>query len=337
MRGALVLSLIFLAGCQQTKLATPEQVIASKTDLWGEAALKQPGGPSYAFFEKLLPPLRYVDADFRYYPINLSAPGAIVKGRLVSNGSAINARAHQPNWNNESGTPVHILIGPRRVAFGSNLSKLDGPHYLDGYLPIVQLRCNEDGESYGEEVFASVDPALAASGAILVKFDLPNANRGRIELRFADGYDLFKVDAQHVVRDSTGTPLAQLDDNWEFAPARSSFMNKEQHARSMVAMIFTAAPAGPTTRAAGPGMQPEMEATARAAASTNPSPVNLDFYKHQRELSIRRWKEILASGTQVSVPEPIVNNAWRTLLVAQYGILRGEQMNYSASNQYEIK
>src|SRR5205823_2349638 len=198
------------------------------------------------------------------------------------------------------------------------LSKLDGPHYLDGYLPIVQLRCDQDGENYGQEVFTSVDPALAASGAILVKIDLPDANRGRIELRFENGYDLFKVDAQHLVRDSAGTPLAQLDDNWEFAPARSSFTNKEQHARSMVLMIFTAAPAGPATRAAGPGMQPEMEAAARAWASTNPSPVNLDFYEHQRELSIRRWSEILASGTQVSVPEPIVNNAWRTLVVAEY-------------------
>src|SRR3954468_18236757 len=87
---------------------SPQEVIASKTDLWGEAALHQPGGPTYGFFENLLPPLRYVDADFHYYPIVLSAPGAPVKARLLSNGSAINALARQPNWKNEAGIPVHI-------------------------------------------------------------------------------------------------------------------------------------------------------------------------------------------------------------------------------------
>src|SRR4051794_18017425 len=69
------------------KLATTQEVIASKLDLWGEAALKEPGGASYEFFEKLLPPLRYVDADFRVYPILLSAPAAKVKGRILSDGS----------------------------------------------------------------------------------------------------------------------------------------------------------------------------------------------------------------------------------------------------------
>src|SRR5215212_8494181 len=105
-------------------IAGLEEVLASEADLWGEAALNQPGGPTYAFFEGLLPPLRYVDADFRHYPIVLSAPGATVKGRLVGNGSAINARARQPNWNNESGTPVHILVGRHRDPFGSDLSRL---------------------------------------------------------------------------------------------------------------------------------------------------------------------------------------------------------------------
>jgi hypothetical protein len=63
--------------------------------VWGEAALRQPGGPSYEFFKDLLPPLRYVNTTFRHYPIVLSAPKARTKAWWVSNGSAINARANQ--------------------------------------------------------------------------------------------------------------------------------------------------------------------------------------------------------------------------------------------------
>src|SRR3954464_970042 len=115
------LSLCFLAiavPARAQPLATTREVIDSKIDLWGEAALREPGGPTYAFFEKLLPPIRYVDADFLHYPIVLSAPGSMVKGRVLSNGSAINALARQPNWTNEQGTPVHVLVGTRRETFG---------------------------------------------------------------------------------------------------------------------------------------------------------------------------------------------------------------------------
>src|SRR5437879_6080275 len=76
-------------------LPSPADVIAANTDLWGDAALHQLDGPSYEFFEKLLPPLRYVDADFRCYPLVLSAPNSPIKGRIVSDGSAINALTQQ--------------------------------------------------------------------------------------------------------------------------------------------------------------------------------------------------------------------------------------------------
>ena len=297
MRGTIlfVASTLLMIGCAAApriqKYPTAAQLIASKTDILGDAALKQPGGASYEFFEKALPPLRYVDADFRVYPINLSAPAAKAKGRLVSNGSAINARARQPNWNHEDGTPLRVLVGAHRLPFGDDLSRLDGPHCVDGYLPIVGLRYTSvEGEQYGEEAFASVDPALAARGAVIVKFDLPGPDRGRIELRFEDGYEVLKFGDQHVLRDQTGTPLAQLDDNWDFAPARSSFMNKVKHAKTMYALVFTTAPQAPTTRATA-GMAPELEAVGQATTFKSQSMIDASFYDRQRETSIRRWNE----------------------------------------------
>src|SRR5690349_12741849 len=69
---------------------TSSNAITSKRDAWGEAAMAQPNGPSYEFFEPLLPQPRYVNSDFRFYPIVLSAPKATLKARLISNGSGVN-------------------------------------------------------------------------------------------------------------------------------------------------------------------------------------------------------------------------------------------------------
>ena len=47
-------------------IATLEEVLAAKQDLWGLAALRQTNGASYEFFADLLPPLRYVNAAFHH-------------------------------------------------------------------------------------------------------------------------------------------------------------------------------------------------------------------------------------------------------------------------------
>ena len=77
---ALLVPLLFMANVlwadppPQAAVPTLAKAIAATSDLWGELALQQVDGPSYEFFEPLLPPPRYVHADFRYYPLVLSAP-----------------------------------------------------------------------------------------------------------------------------------------------------------------------------------------------------------------------------------------------------------------------
>src|SRR3954463_7209837 len=97
---------------------TPQQIIESKTDLLGEAALREPGGPSYEFFEKVLPPLRYVDARYKHYPIVLAAPRSLVKGKLLSNGGIINPLARHYQWVGEAGIPWHVMLGPQQLPSG---------------------------------------------------------------------------------------------------------------------------------------------------------------------------------------------------------------------------
>jgi hypothetical protein len=290
-----------------------EEVIASEADLWGEAALRQPGGPTYDFFADLLPPLRYVDADFRHYPIVLSAPGSPAKARLVSNGGALNALARQPNWKNEAGIPVHVRVGRDRELFGSDLTRLDGPRYADGFLPIVQLRYTHDGAGYGQEAFAAVDEPLAAAGTAVVRFGFPARDRGQIDLRFEYGSELLTARGG-TIRDTAGKVLAAYDGNWDWNPSRNLLISKAEHAQAAYLTIFT---------------RPIVADSAPAAG--------MDFYRRQRELCERRWRDLLAAGTNVEVPEPYVNAAWRSLIVGTYSILSGDDLNYSASNQYARK
>src|SRR5215213_5560527 len=118
-----------------------QEMIEARTDVWGDVAMRQPNGASYEFFKDLLPPVRWVNAEFRYYPIVLSAPRAVQKARLVSNGSAVNARANRPPvlksasptakvpppmWKDQ-GVPVQFFVGEPAETFGGDFARLQEP------------------------------------------------------------------------------------------------------------------------------------------------------------------------------------------------------------------
>ena len=66
---AVITSISTAAGFGKSQsIPSLDEAVHAKRDLWGEAAMKQPNGPSYEFFEKLLPPPRYVNADFHFDP-----------------------------------------------------------------------------------------------------------------------------------------------------------------------------------------------------------------------------------------------------------------------------
>jgi hypothetical protein len=294
---------------------TPKQIIESKIDLIGEASLRTPGGPSYEFFEKVLPPLRYVDALYKHYPIVLAAPRSPVKSKLLSNGGIINPLARHYQWIGEAGIPWHVTLGSRHLPFGDDLAKLKGPHFADGYLPIVQLEYVSDDGTYRQECFAATYPELAAAGAIFVRFDFPGVDRGRIDLEMESGNELLREGARlHVVFDPAKKIRLAYDDNFEWRAARSCLMSKEKHAASAYVIVYTS-----------------------PADKSIVVPAHPQSYKLERGKCVKTWNDLLASGTNVRVPEPYVNNAWRSLLVGTYMIYAGEQLNYSAGNQYARK
>jgi hypothetical protein len=281
------------------------QVLASPEDLWGNAAMQEPNGPCYKFFESLLPPLRYVNASFRYYPIALSAPGAIRKARLVSNGSAINARAELGSWD-ELGIPVAFQVGKDQTSFGSNPGALDGPVYAEGFLPIVQLSYRHAGAVYGQETFAAVGSGLAEQAVLFTRFTLQAGRAGRISAHFGTNVNLRQVD--NTLRDTSGRIVSIFEPAWQWNPTLGT----------LSAVLAE-------------------HSSASLAIATVPSKdgINNFSYDDQRRACVEAWQGVLSGAGRVQVPEPLVNNAWKSSVLGLFTLMSGDRMNYSAGNIYK--
>lgn len=317
---ALSLLLLLTASAQAARAQTVEEAAASKVDLWAEAALKQPGGPTYAFFENLLPPLRYVDAPFRVYPIVLSAPAAPEKVRLLGDGSQINALARQLNWSGETGLPVTFRVGLKRETFGSKPQQLIGPKLAGGYLPIVQMHYRDGaGDLYTQETFADVDGDSPKLGVAFVRFALPEAKgQGKVEAQFeAVGRATAK---EGVLRDADGKILACYDEMWTWNVARgtlSAFLKQGENAT--LAIYTIPGPAGD-----------------RPIATHDPTEKQrlLRMFADRLQHCADAWNGILSKGATLETPEPLVNNAWRSSTINNFMLLTNDEIRYSHGNQY---
>lgn len=301
------------------------EVVAAKRDVWGELAMQQPNGASYEFFEPLLPAPRYVHADFRYYPLVLSAPGAAVKARLISDGSGVNLRGGSRSWK-EIGTPVVFRVGPDEFRFGGLRDRLSLPQPADGWLPIYEITYRHpfpvqsegmvpvdqkpiqpEPEVYRLEAFVSTDPALAGHAVVFVRFSLAAGSNGLVTVQLDPPTGAKFVSGQ--LLDPQGQPVVWADRTWQWQ--RASLQTRLQ-------------PGG----------------TATLAITTKPlAEGSLTFdeqsYSRHRDLTEKTWKALVDRAMRVDVPEPRVNQAWRNLLVQNFMLLNGDRMLYSASNQYE--
>jgi hypothetical protein len=307
------LSLALLSGVAaetpKPQLPSLSEVLDAKHDLWGEAAMKQRNGASYEFFKDLLPPPRYVHADFRYYPIVLSAPNARVKARLISDGSGLNLPGGARSWN-AVGTPVMFRVGPDEFKFGGIPGRLEHPTLAEGYLPIPTIRYSHASEKYELEAFAVTEAELGSNCAVAVKFSLASGNEGIVTIQPMQSQVRF---TNHQILDETGNVIVSLDSNWTWERQRAHA--KITPHRSAVAAVFTK-PFSKEVGAVGSGC-------------------TMEDYVKAKSMGVARWNSLLSNSMHLETPEPLVNNAWRNLIIQNVELINGDRMNYSAGNQYE--
>jgi hypothetical protein len=313
----LVVFLLFQASA--ASLPTLEQAIASKDDLWSDAAMAQPNGASYEFFEPLLPPLRYVNADFHFYPIVLSAPNAKVKARLISNGSGVNLRGGARSWR-DVGTPIIFRVGQDELRFGEIPSRLEHPTLANGYLPIVEIKYAHSTEVYKLEAFASTDPALAENGVVFARFSLASGTNGVATVE-VDSSQVKFVEAK--ITDANGSALVYLDKSWTW---------DNQRARAKIGTDKFAVIAIATKP---PRSGASILASREDRFSHAPIKEWISAYDRERELTAETCEKLLSGAMNVETPEPYVNNAWRQLIIQNFQLINGDKIHYSAGNQYD--
>lgn len=288
--------------------------------------MAQPNGASYEFFAPLLPPPRYVHADFRHYPIVLSAPNAKVKARLISNGSGVNLRGGSRSWH-DIGTPVSFRVGPDEFLFGGLREHLSEPSLAEGWLPIVEIHYSHRSpvqsggvvpldqkkfelppEIYRLEAFASTDATLATNGVVFAKFDLTQSTNGFVAVE-VDGKSRLKFQ-KGVLRDDRGNVLALFDGAWKWQRGLA------------VARLR-------------PGSVATLAIPTKPLSGDSPLAVTPATYAKQRELCVKTWRAVLTRGMNVVTPEPLVNNAWRHLICQNFALINGDRIHYSAGNQYD--
>jgi hypothetical protein len=320
-------------GENYSPLPSLDEALKADADVWGLAAMKEPNGANYQFFERLLPPLRYVNADFHYYPITLAAPNSPVKARLTSNGSSINALAGLKTWK-EAGTPVHFSVGPGAltltkngenkprmdtngheseekawIPFGQVFTNIDGPRLEGGWMPIVTTSYTNSGDLYREECFAGVGARNASNGVVYVRF---KSTHGLVRAAFPSQITARPRAAELV--DTNGAIVAWFSKGWHW----------KDEGKTLVSSLETR-----------DGLYLAL-ATRPIPANSLGREINRQIYETERRRAMDEWRALVEGcGTSFIVPEKIVNDCSRALIAQNYSLIKGNAMNYSAGNAYD--
>ena len=177
-----------------------------------------------------------------------------------------------------------------------------------GNVPLSQPTPKVPPEIYRLEAFATTTPRLADRGVVFVKFDLAQGTNGYVAVEVDAARPLTFENSR--LLDDHGHVLALFDASWKWDRQRAVARLKPG------AVAVLAIPTKPLDASSPLVLSPETYATYRQACT-------------------KTWRELLARGMDVQVPEPRVNDAWRHLICQNFELINGNSIHYSAGNQYD--
>ncbi len=287
------------------------EALLAKRDLWGEALMARPEGPTYDNVKDLLRPMMrvgdYVTASGVHYVV-FGEPAGITGGGdcalHVADGSEIISRYHK------TGRRTTFFVGEKgEERFGFDLERLREPRLFDGYQPVLLSEYRDrHGVLYRQESFAAPIPETES----LVSFIRFRAESGETTA------------GETVLRIQLSEPGLEIEGNRLLKGGKCY-------------LLFT-----PGARYEEPFLSYRLDP--RAAA---PNPIHLvrlnqpapcaefvpgeERFAAARAALCRDWDERLAGGALIEVPEERVMHAMRNLLIQNLFMT----WRYSIGNAYE--
>lgn len=294
-----------------------ETALTAKADVWGDALIATPEGPTYDNIKDHLLPLRYVGTpagasgtqltDSGVYYLPFGPPGTDFSSHAalhVADGSQIISR-------NTTGRSATFYVGSGAgERFGLCEARLEEPSLADGYQPVLETAyVDEDGVEVAQQSFVANLPGTAtAASFVRITAERGDADVDEAELRVdlsdtglaVSGGSLTKGGATYAYFDGGATLEAGNRLRWNV-----DISDGDPHSVYLVRPI---SPASPITFSAGSATH----GTALAAIRT-------------------AWDARLATGATFDVPEPRVMDAQRNLLIQNLQL----RWRYSYGNAYE--
>ena len=270
-----------IPGASAAKRGAASRALRAGRDVWGEALLASPRGPSYAAVGKRLPPLLLARAP-KKRSLTLSGMHYVPFGQPTGPQGAGSVALHVADGGQilaqrVGGRSLDVFVGRNgRERYGSCLRRL-AIGLADGYLPVLQTRyVDAAGVRYEQESFAGRPPRSAAL---------------------------------------------------------TSFVRVTADARSArsAARFRLATPGGSRSYPVGRGTTRELTFAWGVGSRSLRPLLEEGVYDTARRATVAYWERRLAAGAQLEVPEPIVANAARALLIQNLTLA----WRYSIGNQYE--
>lgn len=289
------------------------QALLAKRDVWGEELMARPDGVTYENIKDLLRPMTlvgdYVTTSGVHYVV-FGEPSSVTGGDdcalHVADGSEIISRHHK------TGRRTVFYVGENGdERFGQNLDKLCEPRLVDDYQPVLLSEYRDaHGVIHGQESFVAHIPETA-SLVSFIKFVPTRMRAGeavkKTLLRVKVGEPEVHLDGNRLVKDGKTyllfTPGAKYT-----APFLTYHIDLEVDPTPIIHIV-------------------RLNQPAECAVFV---PDEKRFETARRKLC-DDWNQRLATGAQIEVPEKLVMDCMRNLLIQNLFMT----WRYSIGNAYE--
>jgi hypothetical protein len=304
-------------GCPEARLSSRylkrvRRALSSRRDSWGRRLLAAPNGPTYEHARRFLTPLFIArkrngrlltdsGAHYTHFSQPPTTRGATSVALHVADGSQIiTRRTHGRN--------LTIAVGVRgRERYGSCLRRLGEPALADGFLPVLSTRyVDRHGVRYRQDSFAArIRETTSLVSFVRLRADARSSRAGVVRLRFTPSVKGLTRNGSRLQRRGRTYAFFSEGGSWS-RPSLKYTVRRGDIATIYVAWVHS------------PRGSKDLE-------------LHEGRYQRARDAVRRYWRDRLAHGGLIVVPEQRIVDAERNVLIQNLGLT----WRYSVGNRYE--